>query len=393
MQMDKSYFDIAVLVGKYLADHLTEEERARLEEWVARSERNRRWFLRVTDEKYRTRKEGRVRLVNVEKGWQDLQAKRTRKAGKHLWIRWGRYAAILVLPLLAGVLLFRQYQVEETPVVKTATIMAGTSKAMLIMANGVSISLEQQQKQVVEEENGTKIDLKEHHVVYENAVGEGDEALVYNELVIPRGGEYTLTLSDGTVVYMNADSKLRFPVKFGKQSRVVELEGEAYFKVRRDVERPFMVKTSRVDVRVLGTEFNVSAYAEDSFIQTTLVSGSVKVSAESEKEGVILQPGEQAEFNRITSEMQVAPTDVSCVTAWKDGKLRFQEKPLSEIMKIVARWYDVEVVYEDEEVKSYPFGCNFSRHATIEPLLEVFGATGTIEIRVQGRKILISKRK
>ena len=389
--MDKTYFDIAVLVGEYLADNLTEEERSLLEEWIALSERNRRWFQRVTDEKYRTWKGSNVRLVDVERGWQDLQSKRSKKAGKRLWVRWCRYAAILVLPLLVGIIIYRY--TEEPQVEETTTITSGTSKARLILANGTSISLEQQQKRVVEEENGTRIDLQQQQVVYENAISDEYEELVYNELVIPRGGEYSLTLSDGTVVYMNADSKLRFPVKFDRNLRMVELEGEAYFKVQRNEKVPFIVKTSQISVQVLGTEFNVSAYAEDLVIQTTLVSGAVKVFSEDEKESVILRPGEQAEFSRITHEIQLETVDVSYVTAWKDGRLRFQEKPLFEIMKNVARWYDVEIIYEDEEVKYYPFGCNFNRMATIESLLQIFEATGTIETRVQGRKIWIKERK
>ena len=389
--MDKTYFDIAVLVGKYLADNLTEEERSLLEEWIALSERNRRWFQRVTDEKYRTWTGSNVRLVDVERGWQDLQSKRSKKAGKRLWVRWCRYAAILVLPLLVGIIIYRY--TEEPQVEETTTITSGTSKARLILANGTSISLEQQQKRVVEEENGTRIDLQQQQVVYENAISDEYEELVYNELVIPRGGEYSLTLSDGTVVYMNADSKLRFPVKFDRNLRMVELEGEAYFKVQRNEKVPFIVKTSQISVQVLGTEFNVSAYAEDLVIQTTLVSGAVKVFSEDEKESVILRPGEQAEFSRITHEIQLETVDVSYVTAWKDGRLRFQEKPLFEIMKNVARWYDVEIIYEDEEVKYYPFGCNFNRMATIESLLQIFEATGTIETRVQGRKIWIKERK
>ena len=389
--MDKTYFDIAVLVGKYLADNLTEEERSLLEEWIALSERNRRWFQRVTDEKYRTWKGSNVRLVDVERGWQDLQSKRSKKAGKRLWVRWCRYAAILVLPLLVGIIIYRY--TEEPQVEETTTITSGTSKARLILANGTSISLDQQQKRVVEEENGTRIDLQQQQVVYENAISDEYEELVYNELVIPRGGEYSLTLSDGTVVYMNADSKLRFPVKFDRNLRMVELEGEAYFKVQRNEKVPFIVKTSQISVQVLGTEFNVSAYAEDLVIQTTLVSGAVKVFSEDEKESVILRPGEQAEFSRITHEIQLETVDVSYVTAWKDGRLRFQEKPLFEIMTNVARWYDVEIIYEDEEVKYYPFGCNFNRMATIESLLQIFEATGTIETRVQGRKIWIKERK
>ena len=171
------------------------------------------------------------------------------------------------------------------------------------------------------------------------------------------------------------------------------MEGEAYFQVVHNEDAPFIVKTSRMAIKVLGTEFNVSAYAEDSIIRTTLVRGSVKISSEVSGESVVLHPGEQSALNRGDHSMLVSEVDVSYAMAWKEGRLRFKEKPLKEVMKIISRWYDVDVVYEDEEVKDYPFGCNFSRHATIEPLLKVFEATGTIETSIHGRKIWIRKRK
>lgn len=393
MDMDKTYFDMATLVGKFLADDLTGEERRRLNEWLAVSERNREWFQRVTSEGYRSEKGEKVHSVDVNKGWQALQAKRLKKREQRLWIRWSKYAAIFVLPLFVAGIAYWLMQENESSIPEVQLIAAGKSKAFLVMNDGTSVPIDQWQKKVLEEMDGTKINLQEEHITYENAIPASGEELIYNELVVPRGGEFSLTLSDGTVVYLNADSKLRYPVKFGKANRVVELEGEGYFQVTRDESSPFVVKTSRLDVRVLGTEFNVSAYAEDTVIQTTLVNGSVKVAVDKYGESVVLRPGEQAELGCIGNVLRVNVADVSYATAWKNGRLRFQEKPLYEIMKTVARWYDVEVVYEDEEVKDYPFGCNFSRHSTIEPLLEVFEATGTITTRVEGRKIRIKKRK
>ena len=273
------------------------------------------------------------------------------------------------------------------------TITSGTSNAILILADGLPVVLEQQQEKTLKESDGTKINVLKEHISYERGVDDKQEKSVYHELVIPRGGEFSLTLSDGTEVYMNADSKLRFPRKFGKGERVVELEGEAYFQVVHNEDAPFIVKTSQMAIKVLGTEFNVSAYAEDSVIRTTLVRGSVKISSEVSGESVVLHPGEQSALNRGDHSMLVSEVDVSYAMAWKEGRLRFKEKPLKEVMKIISRWYDVDVVYEDEEVKDYPFGCNFSRHATIEPLLKVFEATGTIETSIHGRKIWIRKRK
>ena len=182
-------------------------------------------------------------------------------------------------------------------------------------------------------------------------------------------------------------------MQFDGNNRIVELEGEGYFQVVHDENAPFVVKTAGMNIQVLGTEFNVSAYTEDTVIQTTLVSGSVRVSSNDSDNTVVLKPGEQVECSRQGNGLQVRDVDVSSVIAWKDGRLRFEEKPLCEVMKSVARWYDVEVVYLDEEVKWYPFGCNFNRHSTIEPLLKVFEATGTVETRVEGRKIFIKKQR
>ncbi|HJA16076.1 MAG TPA: FecR domain-containing protein [Candidatus Butyricimonas faecavium] len=391
--MDKSDFDIAVLVGKYLADNLTDEEQAYLNKWLSSSVQNGIWFYKLTDENYKKEKLKRSATIDIKKGWQSLQKKRSGRSRRQLWIRWSKYAAIFIVPILVVWITYQQFSspsVIESPV---QVIAAGSSKALLVLADGTSVPLKQDKQGVLVERNGVKIDLKEERVEYENAVGDQEEELIYNELIIPRGGEYSLTLSDGTVVYLNAGSKLRFPVRFGNTKREVELEGEGYFEVTHDEKVPFVVKTLQMDVQVLGTKFNISAYEDDAVTRATLVQGSVKVTASDNGTNIILQPNEQAEVKNGGQILEVIKVDASFATAWKDGKLRFQEKPLCEIMKIVARWYDVEVEYVDEEVKNYPFGCNFSRHATIEPLLQVFEATGTVKIRVDGRKILIMKKK
>lgn len=391
--MDKSDFDIAVLVGKYLADNLTDEEQAYLNKWLSSSVQNGIWFYKLTDENYKKEKLKRSATIDIKKGWQSLQKKRSGRSRRQLWIRWSKYAAIFIVPILVVWITYQQFSSLSVIELPVQVIAAGSSKALLVLADGTSVPLKQDKQGVLVERNGVKIDLKEERVEYENAVGDQEEELIYNELIIPRGGEYSLTLSDGTVVYLNAGSKLRFPVRFGNTKREVELEGEGYFEVTHDEKVPFIVKTLQMDVQVLGTKFNISAYEDDAVTRATLVQGSVKVTASDNGTNIILQPNEQAEVKNGGQILEVSKVDASFATAWKDGKLRFQEKPLCEIMKIVARWYDVEVEYVDEEVKNYPFGCNFSRHATIEPLLQVFEATGTVKIRVDGRKVLIMKKK
>ena len=288
------------------------------------------------------------RSVNVEEGWKALNHKRAAKQGKRLWGYWVRYAAMFMLPLITAIFLYHRYYPHENNVEIVRTVPSGTNKAMLILADGVPVVLEQQHEKVLKESDGTMINVMKEHISYEKMVNDDSEKLVYHELVIPRGGEFSLTLSDGTEVYMNADSKLRFPTKFGKNERVVELEGEAYFQVARNEKSPFIVKSSCMAIKVLGTEFNVSAYSEDSVIQTTLVRGSVEVSSERGGQSVVLHPGEQSVLNRQDYSLSVCTVDVSYAMAWKEGRLRFKEKPLSEVMKVISRWYDVEVVYEED---------------------------------------------
>ncbi len=323
--MDKTDFDIAVLVGKYLANNLTEEEQVYLNEWLALSGQNRIWFRKLTDENYKKEKIKKSATIDVGQGWQSLQQKRSGKRKRQLWIRWSKYAAIFVIPVFAAWIVYQQSsrsRVTESP---AQVIVAGTSKALLVLADGTSVPLEQKKQGVLVEQNGVKIDLKEEHIEYENAVSVREDELIYNELIIPRGGEYSLTLSDGTVVFLNADSKLRFPVKFGDTKREVELEGEGYFEVTRNEKVPFIVKTSRMDVLVLGTKFNISAYEDDSITMTTLVQGSVRVTASDNGMSVVLQPNEQAELEHGGNILQVSEVDASFATAWKDGRLRFQK--------------------------------------------------------------------
>lgn len=228
--MDKAKFGVAILVGKYLANNLTDEEQKYLSDWLSSSEKNRTWFERVTSESYQIEKGKATRSINVEEGWKALELKReSRLGGRHRRIYWMHYVAMFVLPLAIAVLLHQVYYSRKDKVEMVQTITSGTSKAILILADGLPVVLEQQQEKTLKESDGTKINVLKEHISYERGVDDKQEKSVYHELVIPRGGEFSLTLSDGTEVYMNADSKLRFPTKFGKGERVVELEGGGLF--------------------------------------------------------------------------------------------------------------------------------------------------------------------
>ena len=217
------------------------------------------------------------------------------------------------------------------------------------------------------------------------------DSLRYNEVIVPKGGEYQLVLSDGTLVYLNSMTKVRFPERFSEKCREVEVCGEAFFEVTKNKDVPFIVKTGAYEITVLGTKFNVTAYADEHMITTTLVEGAVSISGKCIGEARTLRPNEQLVLDQISGGVEVRKVDVNYYTAWKDGMFRFRDVRLEEIMRVVERWYDMTVVYEDESVKDLHFGFNMSRLETIEPLLNIFELNGKIKITKEGKVLKIKR--
>ena len=207
---------------------------------------------------------------------------------------------------------------------------------------------------------------------------------VYNKVEIPRGGEYALVLSDGTKVHLNSMSSLRFPVAFTTGKREVELQGEAYFEVSK-TGQPFIVNANGMQVEVLGTTFNISAYPDEEY-QTTLVNGSVKVSAE-KGESLILKPSQQATIALGSNSIQVRTVDTSFYTSWVKGKINFKDQRLEDIMKTLSRWYDMNVVYENEKLKNIRFGCNLNRYEEITPFVKLLEKTEEVHVKIEGNTI------
>ena len=217
-----------------------------------------------------------------------------------------------------------------------------------------------------------------------------DNKVEYHRIVVPRGGEYNLKLADGTDVWMFADSEIRFPTRFKGNKREVYLEGEAYFHVTASKEHPFIVKTKDMDVMVTGTEFNVKAYSDEMNVQTTLLQGVVTVfSGLEKKEKMEIKPNQQAEWCRRSVKMRVREVDPDLFMAWKNGRFIFRQDRLEDIMRTLARWYGVEVVYLDESVKSMLFAGKLDRSEEINPILDVLRTTDKLSVDVKGKKIVI----
>ncbi len=212
----------------------------------------------------------------------------------------------------------------------------------------------------------------------------------YNTLIIPRGGQFNLTLADGTRVWLNADSRLKYPTSFPGEERVVELTGEAYFEVKKNTQKPFKVLSGNQVVQVLGTSFNISSYQDDPITATTLVEGKVEVYLENTpSEHQMLLPNQQSILVRSDNSLSQKEVDVKAFISWKDGWFYFKDKPLEAIMLDLSRWYDVSVQYEDQEAKKLPFTGEIRRYENLEDVLNLLEKTREVQFEMERRKVII----
>ena len=263
-------------------------------------------------------------------------------------------------------------------------IHPGKQQALLITHNGQKIKLNRTTHQTIEQ-NGTKLQIDTTGLQYEptNLVPTGT---IHNTLIVPRGGEFTLTLSDGTRVWLNSDSQLTYPVNFTDSTREVTISGEAYFSVNRSTA-PFIVKTDRGDITVLGTEFNVNNYPGNRETITTLVNGKIAyLTPDGEK--FILTPKQQIVIKQ-DGQKEIKTVDTRYATSWKTGMFLFQEMRLEDIMNQLERWYDIHVFYTEERVKDLHFSGDLSRFKNIGTFIEMFEKSSDVKIEVRGKNIIV----
>lgn len=217
--------------------------------------------------------------------------------------------------------------------------------------------------------------------------GHDTSKVLYNTISTPRGGQYQVMLPDGSKVWLNAASSLRFPTAFTGKERQVKMEGEAYFEVAQQASKPFVVVTGNIKIKVLGTHFNVNAYSNENTIRTTLAEGAVRVSKEDKSK--VLEPGEQVQFDKQTGNMSIKQVNVDQMLAWKNGLFYFDNTNIKTIMKQVARWYNVDAVYETAQLKNKNFSGITSRYKNVDGLLKRLELTGTIHFKVEGKTITV----
>lgn len=275
--------------------------------------------------------------------------------------------------------------VIATPVLAKKDLRPGGNRAILTLSNGSTVVLDSTGNGFVTQQSNTQIVKTAKGQLSYTTLNQNSKELVYNSVSIPRGGQYQLVLPDGTKVWLNADSSIRFPVAFVGKERKVTITGEAYFEVAKDKKKPFIVSSANMDVEVLGTHFNVSAYAEESIVKTTLLEGSVKIN--NKKSEVYLVPGQQSQLNNSGQFSIKNNIDVDKEIAWTKGKFQFNSNTIQEIMLQLSRWYDVEVIYQGK-VSSETFSAIIKRSSNISQVLKLMEASG-VKFDIEGKKIYV----
>lgn len=391
--MPEDYIDfrISELMARMLTGTISEEEREELNRWREKRE-NEGLYRRVADrEEFRVRDEY-VDHLNLEEAWAKVHGYIRQPVRKMVRIdyRWA-WAACVVLMVSVGMLCL--WRVRELPAGEPVTAIAtGCSKAILITDEGRQIILEDSLTCEIRIDQTVWVNNNGRVAAYypSDSSNNFNQEVKYNTIVVPRGGEYELRLSDGTHIWLNADSEIRFPVQFSGAVREVRLKGEAFFEVAKDSLHPFIVYArDGMKVEVLGTEFNVQAYPEDEILRTTLNRGKVKVSMG--EQTLVLKPDQQAVCDLAGQSFRLEEVRACDYSAWKDGKFIFEDARLETIMNRLARWYDISVFYQNSEIKDFHFTGDLEKYKDYLVALRMLEKSANIRFEVNGRSIVVRK--
>jgi len=366
------------LIKAYLDDTATAEQKAQAETW----------YIKAAGEQEEPKTSVDLSTLESETLQSLRSQQKIQKPVRKLWTI-GIAASVAALVVLGCFATFWFRTNQGLPANYANDIPAGGNKATLTLGNGKTINLTDVKNGKLSKQGGVQItktaDGQLVYQIIENQVSEINAST--NTISTPKGGQYQLILPDGTKVWLNAASSLSYPVTFtGRGQRVVNLSGEAYFEVFKNKKHPFIVKSAKQEIKVLGTHFNISAYTNDPVVKTTLLEGSVEVNAKT-----ILKPGEQSSFS--DGQIKVTPVDTEVAVAWKNGDFMFKNEPLENIMQQIARWYNVDVVYSDPQVSNKRFGGTISKFKNVSEVLCMLELTEEVHFKVEGRRITVLSKK
>jgi ferric-dicitrate binding protein FerR (iron transport regulator) len=390
---------IPKLIAGHLRGELTTREQKELDDWINEKEANKLFFAECTNEKLlaeelrQFNKKDRTPILNntlqnIDPG--------TKTINKSRLVQMKRYmtAACLVL-IVATVIYVLNRNSNRKEVAKTTIntndsykndVAPGSDKAILTLANGSTIELSNAGNKKIADENGTTVSQQGAQLVYDasQALSNRQLKFSYNVLTTPRGGQYHVVLPDGSRVWLNAVSSIRYPTAFIGKERNVEITGEVYFEVTKDASKPFKVVAGEVRVEVLGTHFNINSFPDESEMQTTLLEGTVKVNTQGLTH--VLNPGQAALVDQ-NGKFNIREVDTEQAVAWKNNSFHFRDNDIETIMRQLARWYDVEIIYKGIVTKRYT-GI-VSRTVPVSGILNFLERSGGVRFITEGNKVIV----
>jgi transmembrane sensor len=379
---------IAYLINGYIMNKLSVPEHHELDEWVSSSMENQKLFEELTDpaniEKWIEWKEGLDSKAALERVKSRLGFEHSPRTSTKNRIQFYWAAAAVVI----GTILFLEFWFQKpTPLQPPVSALMhdlppGGYHAVLKLADGTSILLDTVKSGKIGISNNSQVTKDSFELNYAMA-GKTNSVAAMNELITPPGGEFQIRLSDGTKVWMNASSSLKYPEQFSDTVRKVELKGEAYFEVSKNPLHPFIVSMESNNVRVLGTHFNVNNYTDNRETIVTLTEGSVKLNG-----AVTLKPGEEGSIDH-SGKIQTRTADIETALAWKEGQFIFKMTPLEEVMKQASHWYDARIFYQDNITDH--FNARIPRDVPVSKLLHLLEATGQVHFKIEGKTITVMR--
>lgn len=383
-------YHISQLLAKQCLDELSEEENEILSQWLNESENNIQLSRKIKEGKAKQMRDEYVNTLDVKSAWSKVQTEIAPQKKIIKLKEWGmRIAAVLVIGILLSSLFYiSTKELDHSTELAEIQILPGSSKALLQLHNGNTVKLEDEGNQSILEKDGTIISNADGKLAY---VSNSDKVkeLLYNKIKVPVGGEYQLVLADGTKVWLNSDSEIKYPVQFTEDKRKVWIAGEVYFDVTHDKTKPFVVGVKDVEIEVLGTEFNVEAYRDKSSVVTTLIDGSVKL--RKEEESIIIKPNQQASISGDEKQFTLDTVHASSFGLWKDGIFYFEEASLVTIMEKLERWYDIKVFYQNQSIQNKRFSIEVKRYEDIEDVLNLLSKTNKVNFDIKENTILVSQ--
>ena len=387
---------LKIMAAEIAGENVTKEEREKMNRWWEEKRGNERTYKMLMGELGEV-----VRLVRQQGGLDrekayerlesDIRKKMTVRKGKIRRMRWGSFgASVAGVLLILGVGIMLWMKPEENGVWEgEKTVEPGIGQVVLTLGDGESMPLKRDTNRLIF--GGTMLQVRNERgtLVYSRIKSkEASEKIVYNTLTVPVRERFQLVLADGTKVFLNSGSEMRYPERFGKARREVFLKGEAWFEVAKDSAREFWVHAGAMDVKVLGTSFNVKAYERLETVATTLVEGSVEVACAGKSFQIV--PGEQFVYDKNNRVMDVRMVDTESYVSWKDGYYKFRQTTLEEIMETLSVWYGLNVFYVNESAKQVEFTGKVKRYEDARMLLDKFEQTGDVVFDIKGNNVFIT---